>query len=202
MFKKGLLAVLSLLFALSLSAVENQRIIEERNSPMPEIPLKRAMGSKAYNDAIKSGDYSYVGNSKCRLCHRNFFLGRKNDPHDHAMENLIASGDDKNSRCLMCHSTGHGTPSGFIDMEKTPRLANVQCEGCHGPGNVHVALAKDKNKNEAKRFTGGGFLAGEDNPQILRKMCTSCHTERWDRSYHDFDKAYNSYKKADPTTGH
>ncbi len=202
MFKKGLLAVLLLLFTLSLDAVENQRVIEELGSPMPEIPLKRAMGDKAYNDAINSGEYNYVGNSKCRLCHRNFFLGRKNDPHDHAMENLVASGDDKNSRCLMCHSTGHGTPSGFVDMEKTPRLANVQCEGCHGPGNVHIAMAKDKSRNEVKKFTGGGFLAGEDNPQILRKMCTSCHTERWDRAYHDFDKAYNSYRKADPNTGH
>jgi cytochrome c5 len=201
-FKKGFLAVFSLLFALSLDAVENQRVIDELNSPMPEIPLKNAMGEKAYNDAINSGEYSYVGNSKCRLCHRNFFLGRKNDPHDHAMESLIAEGQDKNSHCLMCHSTGHGTPTGFEDMEKTPRLANVQCEGCHGPGNVHIALAKDKSRNDVKRFTGGGFLAGEDNPQILRKMCTSCHTDRWNRSYHDFDKAYNSYRKADPSTRH
>ena len=204
MLKKGFWIILSLFFTLSLGigAVENQRVIEELNSPMPEIPLKRAMGEKAYNDAINSGKYNYVGNSKCRLCHRNFFLGRKNDPHDHAMENLVAYGEEKNSRCLMCHSTGHGTPSGFIDMEKTPRLANVQCEGCHGPGNVHIAMAKDKSKNEVKKFTGGGFLAGEDNPQILKKMCTSCHTDRWDRSYHDFNKAYNSYKKADPNTGH
>ncbi len=201
-FQKGFLAVFSLLFALSLDAVENQRVIDELNSPMPEIPLKNAMGDKAYNDAINSGEYSYVGNSKCRLCHRNFFLGRKNDPHDHAMESLIAEGQNKNSHCLMCHSTGHGTPTGFEDMEKTPRLANVQCEGCHGPGNVHIALAKDKSRNDVKRFTGGGFLAGEDNPQILRKMCTSCHTDRWNRSYHDFDKAYNSYKKADPNLGH
>jgi len=204
MLKKGFWIILSLFFALSLGvgAVENQRVIEELNSPMPEIPLKRAMGEKAYNDAIKSGEYNYVGNSKCRLCHRNFFLGRKNDPHDHAMESLIAYGEEKNSHCLMCHSTGHGTPSGFVDMEKTPRLVNVQCEGCHGPGNVHIALAKDKTRNDVKRFTGGGFLAGEDSPQILKKMCTSCHTDRWDRSYHDFNKAYNSYKKADPNTGH
>ncbi|MBE0515475.1 multiheme c-type cytochrome [Sulfurimonas sp.] len=200
--KKGLFAILLLLFSLSVDAAENQRVIEELNSPMPEIPLKRAMGEKAYSDAISSREYNYVGNSKCRLCHRNFFIGRKKDPHDHAMEGLVALGKEKNSRCLMCHSTGHGVPSGFVDMEKTPRLANVQCEGCHGPGNVHIALAKDKSRNEIKKFTGGGFLAGGDNPEIVRKMCTSCHTSRWNRSYHDLDKAYNSYKKADPNTGH
>jgi hypothetical protein len=87
-------------------------------------------------------------------------------------------------------------------MEKTPRLANVQCEGCHGPGNVHIALAKDKVKNNAKKFTGGDFLAGEGTTDVLKNMCASCHTERWDRSYHDFNKAYNSYKKADPNIGH
>lgn len=199
--KKGLFTILLLLFSLSLDAVENQRIIEELNSPMPEIPLKRAMGEEAYNAAINSGEYNYVGNSKCRLCHRNFFIGRKKDPHDHAMENLVALGEEKNSHCLICHSTGYRMPTGFVDMEQTPRLANVQCEGCHGPGNMHIALAKDKSRNEVKKFTGGGFIAGEDNPKVLRKMCTSCHTERWNRSYNDFDKAYNSYKKADRSGG-
>lgn len=190
------------LFSFALFAAQNQRVIEELASPMPEIPLKKAMGAKAYDDAINSGDYNYVGNSKCRLCHRNFFLGRKNDPHDHAMEELVSSKNEKNPHCLRCHSTGHGTPTGFVDMEKTPRLANVQCEGCHGPGNVHIALAKDKVKNETKKFTGGGFLAGEGTTEVLKNICASCHTERWNRSYHDFDKAYNSYKKADPNIGH
>lgn len=190
------------LFSFAVFAAQNERVIEELASPMPEIPLKKAMGAKAYDAAINSRDYSYVGNSKCRLCHRNFFLGRKNDPHDHAMESLVSSGEEKNPHCLRCHSTGHGTPTGFVDMEKTPRLANVQCEGCHGPGNVHIAMAKDKVKNEAKKFTGGGFLAGEGSTEVLKNICASCHTERWNRSYHDFDKAYNSYKKADPSTGH
>lgn len=190
------------LFSFAAFATQNQRVLEELASPMPEIPLKKAMGAKAYDNAINSGDYSYVGNSKCRLCHRNFFLGRKNDPHDYAMESLSSSGNEKNPHCLRCHSTGHGTPTGFVDMEKTPRLANVQCEGCHGPGNIHIALAKDKVKNETKKFTGGGFLAGEGTTEVLKNICTSCHTERWNRSYHDFNKAYNSYKKADPNTGH
>lgn len=190
------------LFSCTLFATQNQRIIEELASPMPEIPLKKAMGAKAYDDAINSRDYSYVGNSKCRLCHRNFFLGRKNDPHDHAMESLVSSENEKNPHCLRCHSTGHGTPTGFVDMGQTPRLANVQCEGCHGPGNIHIEMAKDKVKNETRKFTGGGFLAGSGTTEVLKNICSSCHTERWNRSYHDFNKAYNSYKKADPNTGH
>lgn len=188
--------LMSLLF-ITIHASENKRITEELASPAPEIPLKRAMGEKAYNDAIDSGKYRYVGSSKCRLCHRKFFIGRKKDPHDKSMESLEATGYETNSHCLTCHSTGHGTKTGYVSKEWTPRLSNVQCEGCHGPGNVHIEIAKETSRKREK-FVEGGFLAGQDNPEVLKKMCTSCHTDRWNRSYHDLDKSYNTYKKADP----
>ena len=178
------------------SSNANQRVMDELKSPVPEIPLKKALGQESYNDAIGSGKYRFVGSSKCRLCHRKFFLGRKTDPHDHSMNSLTLAGEENNSHCLRCHSTGHGIKTGFVDINTTPRLSNVQCEGCHGPGNMHIKLAKDKNKTT--RFYEGGFLAGTDSPKVLRKMCTSCHTERWNKSYHDLTKAYESYKKADP----
>ncbi|RUM63451.1 MAG: hypothetical protein DSZ03_05250 [Sulfurimonas sp.] len=148
------------------------------------------MGTEAYHAAIDSGDYRFVGNTKCRLCHRKFFIGRKKDPHDYAMDHLTGE-DETNPRCLICHATGYGVPTGFINRERTPRLANVQCEGCHGPGNVHIKLAKAKKPS-------GGFLAGEDHPERLKKMCQSCHTERWNRSYHDLDKAYSKYRNPNP----
>jgi len=176
-----------------LFAALNERVEAEKASPMPEIPLKAAMGDDAYKEVMESGKYRYVGNSKCRLCHRKFFIGRKKDPHDYAMDSLIASGYEENPRCLTCHSTGYGVDTGFVSMERTPRLANVQCEGCHGPGNVHIRLAKEKKP-------AGGFLAGVDHPERLAVMCKSCHTERWNRSYHDFEKAYDKYRNADPNT--
>lgn len=191
--------ILQFFLLISVHASDNQRIIDELASPPSKIPLKSALGDKAYDDAIGSGKYRYVGSSKCRLCHRKFFIGRKNDPHDSALESLVESGHEKNSQCLTCHSTGHGTQTGYINQSLTPRLSNVQCEGCHGPGNVHVKLAKDALRSREK-FLAGGFLAGTDNPQILKKMCTSCHTNRWNKAYHDLDKSYNSYKKANPNS--
>ncbi len=185
-----------LFFTVTLFALEDPRIEDEKASEIHKIPLKEAMGEKAYNDAIGSGKYRYVGNSKCRLCHRKFFLGRKKDPHDHSMKVLEENGYEDNPKCLVCHATGFGTPTGFISIEKTPRLSNVQCEGCHGPGNVHIKMAKRDRHN----FQAGGFLAGTDSPKILKKMCISCHNQRWDQSYHDLDKAYNKYKKADPNS--
>lgn len=170
---------------------DNPRISDELNSPMTQIPLKSAMGDAAYNEAIASGEYRYTGNDKCRLCHRDFFIGRKQDHHDHAMDYISSSEYRSNPRCLVCHGTGYGVPTGFVVLEKTPRLANVQCEGCHGPGSNHIKIASVKK-------TGGGFLAGEDRPDRLKKMCKTCHTSRWNRSYTDFESAYAKYKKAVP----
>lgn len=191
--------ILQFFLLINLSANDNQRVIDELASPMPLIPLKSALGDKAYNDAIGSGKYRYVGNSKCRLCHRKFFIGRKNDPHDSAMESLVESGNEENSHCLRCHSTGHGTETGYVNQALTPRLSNVQCEGCHGPGNIHIKIAKEKVRKKLP-YNEGGFLAGTDSPVILKNMCKSCHTERWNKSYHDLDSSYNSYKNANPNS--
>lgn len=185
-------------FVIILNATENTNlqecITETLNSKTILNPLKAAIGESAYNDAIGSGKYRYVGNSKCRLCHRKFFIGRKKDPHDYAMKSLVKTGHENTPQCLPCHSTGYGIPTGFVSIDITPRLSNVQCEGCHGPGNMHIKLIKKKQK--------GGFLAGQDNPKLLKNMCTKCHTSRWSKSYHNLDEAYNSYKKADPRTNY
>ncbi len=183
--------VIALVVIILFQASGNERVQEECNAAMPPIPLEFAMGTEAYNKAMDSGQYRYVGNTKCRLCHRKFFIGRKKDPHDYAMKRLEAGQYEDNPRCLICHATGYGMPTGFVNRERTPRLANVQCEGCHGPGNVHIKLAKQKKP-------AGGFLAGEDRPDRLKKMCQSCHTERWNRSYHDLDKAYAKYRNPNP----
>ncbi|MDH5610830.1 MAG: cytochrome c family protein [Gammaproteobacteria bacterium] len=181
---------------------------ESSNDKDASPPLQQALGDDAFNKAMASKQYSYTGNAKCRLCHRDFFLGRKEDKHDHAYEHLVTAGAEytENPRCLNCHTTGHGVKSGFQNMKRTPRLANVQCEGCHGPGSVHInrEVAKmpagglvqiDKNSKEV----AGGFLAGTDNPEILKKMCKSCHTQRWNGTTNNFDEEYNSYKSAKPS---
>ncbi len=185
--------------------VRIQQELEDRSEIIP--PLQQAMGKDAFDKAMASGKYAYTGNAKCRLCHRDFFLGRKKDVHDYAYEKLLAVGSEylENGRCLNCHATGYGVKSGFQDMTKTPRLANVQCEGCHGPGNEHIrrqivnmpTAGAGKSKTKSTVILGG-FLAGVDNPDILRKMCTSCHTQRWNRAFHDLGKSYDWYKAAKP----
>lgn len=195
---------------LSVNSIANEIYIHQDSSDNKEVvpPLKQALGEAAFNKAMDSKQYSYVGNAKCRLCHRDFFIGRKEDAHDHAYENLVAA-DDKfaeNSRCLTCHTTGYGVKNGFQSMRRTPRLANVQCEGCHGPGSVHVSREVKRmpvggidNIDGSSKEIAGGFLAGTDNTEILKKMCKSCHTQRWYDGVHNFDNDYNSYKSAAPS---
>lgn len=163
------------------------------DAPAVEVPLREALGENAFGEAMASGMYRYVGSSKCRLCHREFFLGRKKDLHDFALDTLVDAGQQENPKCLVCHTTGFGVESGFESIEKTPRLANVQCEGCHGPGNVHIKYVKQKRK--------GGFLAGADRPERLKRMCKNCHTQKWADDPHRFESDYRAYRSAEPTYG-
>ena len=176
-----------------LSANSNQHILNKLNLPTPNIPLKEALGDKIYNNTIGTGKYSFVGDSKCRLCHRDLFINRKKDSHNYTMKNIVSTKYEDNSRCLTCHSTGYRIKSGFIDMAQTPRLANVQCESCHGPGNIHIEVVK-KNIINKKISLNNGLLAGQSSPKVLKKICISCHPKRWNKSYHNLDEAYDNYK--------
>ncbi len=165
----------------------DSRIDEELADGNPDFnPLKEALGEEAYNKAMASGEYGYTGNLKCRVCHRDFFMGRKKDAHVFTFRKHLAKNFADESKCLTCHTTGFNIPTGFVDKKSTKKLKDVSCEGCHGPGSKHNDLGK-----------AGGFLAGTDSPDVLKKMCVACHTERWNKSYSDIHKAYDHYKQAE-----
>lgn len=179
-------ALIALMTTPSLFA-EDSRIQAQLDEPVPTTPLRNALGNEKFDELMASGKYRFVGNLKCRLCHREFFLGRKKDAHDYAFNLLKGTGHEDNPRCLTCHVTGYEVDTGFTTISESIRLTHVQCEGCHGPGNVHI-------KMRAK----GGLPAGTDRPDILKKMCQSCHTGRWNRSFADLDTAYDKYSHALP----
>jgi len=177
-------AIFSLAVVAPCLAASDRIEAEIKDSSPVVIPLKSALGDAEYEKAINSGGYIYSGNLKCRLCHRDFFIGRKDDAHEHTFSKSIEDKYAANPRCLSCHTTGYGTDTGFKSIKETPKLADVQCEGCHGPGSKHNAL-------NAK----GGFLAGTDRPEILKKMCNGCHNARWGKSFKSLEGAFNAYKE-------
>lgn len=81
----------------------------------------------------------YVGIDKCKTCHEEHYKDYHGRRFDRAFKVLKMRKLDKNPECLKCHTTGFGEESGFVSEEKTPHLANKQCEACHGPGSLHVA---------------------------------------------------------------
>jgi hypothetical protein len=92
------------------------------------------------------------------------------DSLDHALGRKI--GTDEAPNCLGCHATAVVT-SGHVDPSKlTP---GISCEGCHGPGAAHVALARTGMANP-------GMISNPSHmdPPTSVDFCGSCHRTWWD----------------------
>ncbi len=88
---------------------------------------------------------AYAGSADCAACHGGWFTAVTATAHSQAFTNalFVQQGGQTNSSCLSCHSVGHGLHTGFVNAAKTPQLAAVQCENCHGPGANHAANPLD-----------------------------------------------------------
>jgi mono/diheme cytochrome c family protein len=102
---------------------------------------------------------SFVAANACGNCHQPAFQVWQNSRHAHAIEILKKEKKEFDTSCVTCHVTGAGKEGGFIDLNQTPHLANVQCESCHGSGRDHVA-----NPNGAKMA------------KVNSQTCVGCHT--------------------------
>lgn len=111
----------------------------------------------------------YVGYTACAQCHADVVKGWKTTPHANAFADLLHQGEEKQSvpGCVRCHVVAMDADGGFIDMDLTPELKDVQCENCHGPGRKHVA--------------------SQDPADIVARpgeaLCRTCHTEGQDRNF-------------------
>ncbi|MFH0777669.1 MAG: cytochrome c family protein [Candidatus Eisenbacteria bacterium] len=115
----------------------------------------------------KAGGPTYIGAAKCKMCHMPYFKAWGETKHAKAFQALdVAKKEDKNSKCLKCHTTGFGKKA-YEDGKTTPELKNVQCEACHGPGSDYVKTMKDLAKANA---------AGLVYP-VPDSVCTGCHNK-------------------------
>ena len=96
----------------------------------------------AAGEQVKPG--TYIGAAAC-VCHADPEQATwHKTEHAHAFELLKLAGQDKNPKCLPCHTTGYGH-GGYGAPGVTVNLEGVQCEECHGPGGEHAATM-DKTK--------------------------------------------------------
>jgi len=83
-------------------------------------------------------DTVYLGTDSCVRCHRPQFRKWITTEHAGALRTLEEDGTDRDPECVVCHVIGLEYIGGFRDRQRTPALANVACEQCHGPGAAHA----------------------------------------------------------------
>lgn len=120
---------------------------------------------------VNSGDFKYVGVKKCKMCHKgerkgNVYEKWMEKAHAKAFETLKKEGQEKNPKCLECHTTAFNQGGYKLDDPKASNFEGVQCESCHGPGSVFKKTSIMKNREMALK---NGLI------DINEKTCTVCH---------------------------
>jgi hypothetical protein len=134
----------------------------------------RSAEPEAATEPAPPADQSYVGSKRCASCHFQEFMKWRKDKHSKTFD-LLPAKYQADPKCIQCHSTGYGAPSGFKDIKSTPSLAGTTCEACHGPGSEHekicTPLAKIKNLTPAQE------KQAKDSIWLMRpeNVCVKCH---------------------------
>lgn len=117
----------------------------------------------------------YVGGETCMGCHTEEHEQWLTTRHAHAWDTMVKEEVDTDPECVGCHVTGFGHWNGFRHKDVTPKLVNVQCEICHGPGKAHYEL-----------ITGGGDRAAKPHhalEPVSERMCRTCHRDHHDPEF-------------------
>jgi hypothetical protein len=152
---------------------------------------------------LYSQDFTYVGASKCKICHRTEKQGqqfplweaRKHSKSFQALTSEKAAEIAKaagvanpaeDAKCLNCHGPLH---------EKAAELKEegVTCEVCHGPGSAYKKITIMKDHAEAVK-NGLIDYASED---AIKKQCLSCHENAHGTTF-DFAAAWEKVKHPKP----
>jgi len=90
-----------------------------------------------------------------------------------------------NGRCAECHATGFEKNYDMTARRYSSRQAEtgVGCEACHGPGEAHLAWAKDAEayaKSPFPETDGRGLLTdfSQGSPETEIQQCAGCHSRR------------------------
>ncbi|MEJ2573164.1 MAG: multiheme c-type cytochrome [Gammaproteobacteria bacterium] len=117
----------------------------------------------ALRKAQAKGQTPYASDEPCQYCHQDAYAIWKKSRHASAFSALEDVNKSFDPNCLQCHTVGFNKPGGFIDMEATASLTNVQCESCHGAARAHVKSGGTKP------------VANADWRPV--EMCAQCHTQ-------------------------
>lgn len=118
---------------------------------------------EAFKDLVPppppKGQPRYVGVEACESCHEEPKKVWDGTAHAHAYATLTKEFKEYNLDCVSCHVTGYDKPGGST-VTHVSDLKNVQCEVCHGPGELH-AKAPEKVHTPI--------------PKPSAELCLACH---------------------------
>ncbi len=136
----------------------------------------------------------YISSENCKSCHDEAYAKWLKTPHHDAYQTLVNAKEPSNNQfdpeCIVCHTVGFGYKTGFRDAVATPKLLNVGCESCHGPGSEHRAAeqllqaGKPSPKSQTWRDLMNPWRTPDEpeapaalNRRITRAdgFCQSCH---------------------------
>ncbi len=131
---------------------------------------------------------SYVGTSKCFICHRPQTNTWSDTKHARAFTDLPEKYKN-DSACLKCHVTAFGKAGGYASGTDKDLLM-VGCEACHGPGAQHVDAAQRfvlaSPGEEAK-------IEQEMRSSVVKTppdtVCVACHTTQAHQKHPTFMSA-------------
>lgn len=181
----------------------------------------RGVGSAGADGEKKSPEY--VGVKSCKKCHFKQQKSWKKTTLASAFEVLKpgqseekkkAAGLDlkkdytQDKKCLACHATGYGTPSGypalpegreFTEEEQTRAGLNegVTCEACHGPGSLYMPVKKANKEYKRDEIVALGALA-----PVKAANCAACHVLECPTMPKDYKFDFEAMKKSDKLHAH
>jgi len=138
---------------------------------------------------VYAGDYTYVGSGKCKMCHKGDKKGNvwekwEASAHSKAFETLKKKGEEKNPKCLECHTTAFDKGGYKIGDAEAANFEGVGCESCHGAGSDYKKMSV--MKDHAQSVAAGLAVPNE-------ATCTKCHNKN-SPTFKGFDFAEYSKK--------
>ena len=126
-------------------------------------------------------DQTYVGGG-CSSCHFKEYMTWKKTKHSTDAFIKLPAKYHADPKCLICHSTGFGTATGFKDETHSLALAGTTCEACHGPGSKHVETAKPFAYKNTLTADEAATVRGTIYKVLPQNVCIRCHVTKRIRS--------------------
>ena len=124
------------------------------NEKMRKLDKEKAASQAA--KVLEESPDRFLGADLCMRCHVDQAEQWKTTPHAHAWQTLVDAKKESTPECIPCHVVGYQKPGGFQGNADAAKLANVQCENCHGMGTKHEAFPQTATR-------------------MSEKVCITCH---------------------------